>query len=577
MFVLNDDMSIYVTRGDALYFALQADDDGKNYKFQPGDIVRIKVFGKKDAESVVLQKDFPVSEVTENVAIYLTKEDTKFGEVISKPKDYWYEIELNPDDDDPKTIVGYDEDGPKVFKLFPEGDDVEDYEPTPEDFPVVDSELDLTSPRPVANQAIARAYQEMLAGYKATNDAVAKLHVTPEMFGAIGDGVADDTEAIAECITYAEENALTVSFMTRTYCVSSPLTLKLNNVIYGNDATIKAIAEMDSVIIVNKTEASDSCSTVYDLNIDGNSLATKGIFVKYGKGITLKNIRVSGATNAQMQVCDTDQQVWELVVDNVELRSEYEGGYSPYGLLTYANNTDSYFKNILVINSSKSWVYSGSAACNFENIHGYGYPVELAADEGFVFKGNGNFIRGLSVDTPLNKGVVVDGDYNTFSDISVGNMQSETGRGIEVNGNTNRFDGVRCSSYYCFYITSGENTVEDFKCQRLQSKSTYDYFFTGKLPYRAVFDTKTEVKNNIKRHFIFNDQWFYQSVLNMEIAFGAELRYNNYNVRLMGVEVSAPNYSLVKTTTGCTITCTDAITSGRKVNVIIESPSIALI
>lgn len=202
MFQLNDDMSIYVTRGDIVFFELQIDDDGKNYKFQPGDVVRIKVYGKKDAENVVLQKDFPVTEITESVDIYLTKEDTKIGEVISKPKDYWYEIELNPFDD-PQTVIGYDEDGPRVFKLFPEGDDAEEYTPAPEDFPVVDTELDMTSLRPVANQAIARAYQNLLAGYEATHAAVAKLHVTPQMFGAIGDGEADDTEAFKAVIENA--------------------------------------------------------------------------------------------------------------------------------------------------------------------------------------------------------------------------------------------------------------------------------------------------------------------------------------------------------------------------------------
>jgi hypothetical protein len=37
--------------------------------------------------------------------------------------DYWYEVELNPDEDC-QTIVGYDEDGAKVLRLFPEGADV---------------------------------------------------------------------------------------------------------------------------------------------------------------------------------------------------------------------------------------------------------------------------------------------------------------------------------------------------------------------------------------------------------------------------------------------------------------------
>lgn len=122
MFVLNDDNSIYATRGDIVFFSVSAEDDGEPHMFKAGDVVRIKVYGKKDAENVVLQKDFPVVEDTEKVEIFLSKEDTKIGEVISKPKDYWYEIELNPGND-PQTIIGYDEDGAKVFRLFPEGGD----------------------------------------------------------------------------------------------------------------------------------------------------------------------------------------------------------------------------------------------------------------------------------------------------------------------------------------------------------------------------------------------------------------------------------------------------------------------
>lgn len=157
MFVLNDDLSIYATRGDAVFFSVTADDDGKPYVFQAGDLVRIKVYGKKDAENVVLQKDFPVTEDTESVEILLTEEDTKIGDVISKPKDYWYEVELNPFTN-PQTIIGYDEDGAKVFRLYPEGNDIEESEPIqPEDIPIVDKELDMTSSRPVENQAIARA------------------------------------------------------------------------------------------------------------------------------------------------------------------------------------------------------------------------------------------------------------------------------------------------------------------------------------------------------------------------------------------------------------------------------------
>lgn len=52
-------------------------------------------------------------------------DETKIGEYISKPKEYWYEIELNPETY-PQTIIGYDEDGPKVLILYPEGGDYND-------------------------------------------------------------------------------------------------------------------------------------------------------------------------------------------------------------------------------------------------------------------------------------------------------------------------------------------------------------------------------------------------------------------------------------------------------------------
>lgn len=154
MFQLNEDMSIYVTRGDAVFFTVSAEENGENYVFQIGDVLRVKVTDKKDCDKVALQKDFVVTEATENVDIILTGQDTKIGDVISKPKDYWYEIELNPFTN-PQTIIGYGDDGAKIFKLFPEGRDLVD-EPK-EELPDTDAELDLTSSRPIQNQAVANA------------------------------------------------------------------------------------------------------------------------------------------------------------------------------------------------------------------------------------------------------------------------------------------------------------------------------------------------------------------------------------------------------------------------------------
>ena len=127
MFSINDDKSIHLTRGDIAVIEVGASSsETEDYTFKTGDIVRIRVFEKNHHENVVIQKDVTVESETTSVDISLYKEDTKIGELINKPKDYWYEVELNPDTS-PQTIIGYDAGGPKLFRLYPEGGDIDEY------------------------------------------------------------------------------------------------------------------------------------------------------------------------------------------------------------------------------------------------------------------------------------------------------------------------------------------------------------------------------------------------------------------------------------------------------------------
>ncbi len=249
MFKVNDDLSIYVTRGDMVFLKVSAEENnGEPYTFEAGEVLRIKVYRKKDCEEVVLQKDFPVATATQEVEIILEEADTKIGEVISKPIDYWYEVELNPFDN-PQTIIGYDDDGTKLFRLFPEGDDKESHTPpiTPEDIPIVDKELDMTSTRPVENQAIARAFYNLKAGYQATHEAVAKLHVTPEMYGAIGDGKADDTAALRRAFSESRN----ILLKNGTYRISDTIDVESDTVIEINNATLLSTAIENKKYIFN--------------------------------------------------------------------------------------------------------------------------------------------------------------------------------------------------------------------------------------------------------------------------------------------------------------------------------------
>lgn len=156
MLKIGEDKSISVTRGDSVVFGVsQKSKDGTLRVFNVGDVVRFTVVKKKDYSSAVLQKDFAVEESCEVVDVVLTSQETRIGDAINKAVEYWYEVEVNPETSD--TIIGHDESGAKLFWLYPEAEAVEQPAPDPEEIPVVDGKLDVTSERPVENRVVAKA------------------------------------------------------------------------------------------------------------------------------------------------------------------------------------------------------------------------------------------------------------------------------------------------------------------------------------------------------------------------------------------------------------------------------------
>lgn len=111
--------TIMVNRGDELDITLTiAQESGGNYTFQSGDTVYFSIYNKNGLnENAILLKEISATEGSETLDIHLSSSETKIGELINKPAEYWYEIELN----NKYTIIGYDEDGAKIFRLYPEG------------------------------------------------------------------------------------------------------------------------------------------------------------------------------------------------------------------------------------------------------------------------------------------------------------------------------------------------------------------------------------------------------------------------------------------------------------------------
>ena len=119
-----DGTTIKLNRGDVLNLTLSAKlEDNTDYTFQVGDKVVFSVYEKnKMSDKAVLIKEINITESSQSVVIRLDSNETKIDNLINKPVEYWYEIELN----DEYTIIGYDDAGAKILMLYPEGSKLND-------------------------------------------------------------------------------------------------------------------------------------------------------------------------------------------------------------------------------------------------------------------------------------------------------------------------------------------------------------------------------------------------------------------------------------------------------------------
>ena len=77
MFSVDNDMTISITRGDVAKIPVSAVGEA----FKLGDIIRIKVFEKKNCANVIFQKDFGVAEETEKAHYRYLQDNPPFLEL----------------------------------------------------------------------------------------------------------------------------------------------------------------------------------------------------------------------------------------------------------------------------------------------------------------------------------------------------------------------------------------------------------------------------------------------------------------------------------------------------------------
>lgn len=119
--VKTDGTTIKVFRGDSGHFDIsKTDSDGNIEQFKQGDKVILSVKENFGENNVLLRKTITVKNDCDKVEFPITSEESiSLSSLISEPIEYEYDIKVEGTEH--STIIGHDDSGAKIFKVYPTG------------------------------------------------------------------------------------------------------------------------------------------------------------------------------------------------------------------------------------------------------------------------------------------------------------------------------------------------------------------------------------------------------------------------------------------------------------------------
>jgi hypothetical protein len=176
---------------------------------------------------------------------------------------------------------------------------------------------------------------------------------TPQQFGAIGDGIADDTAAVQAALN-SDKGIVVIK--AGTYNVKSMLSITNNVCVYmANNAILKATAAMDSVISIDNTSVPAGPTALssyvhFSINggqIDGNGKAKYGIKATNYHRSSVKGMCIFGFTTHGIHCKDEPSETGAyLTGENLTII----GNNSDNSIGVYAPGNDEEWNKVSIIN-----------------------------------------------------------------------------------------------------------------------------------------------------------------------------------------------------------------------------------
>lgn len=172
--------------------------------------------------------------------------------------------------------------------------------------------------------------------------------VNPKMYGAVGDGVTDDTDALNQMFTDASANGYTVDLQNLNYGISDTVHVLACETI-KNSAVISALATFDTnnymVQLSDSTTQTgfvdaEDANRYININVDGKSIAHFGVKTNNVNQARV-DIQATDLLDIGVNVCYSLENIYNIIAKN-------EHCVGNYGL--YTDDGDNYYENVYTCN-----------------------------------------------------------------------------------------------------------------------------------------------------------------------------------------------------------------------------------
>lgn len=312
-------------------------------------------------------------------------------------------------------------------------------------------------------------------------------------YGAVGDGITDDTEALQAALD-AEVNL--VSNPESTFNITK--TLKMNqsfkHTIDWNGSTIKTSSTLNPMLFIDKRASNGGTTTMYELNVDGKGKATRGVEIRSRVKFNnvnftdFKQTNASSPTGVLLKLYNHSSSRGEYLFDGMNISKTVgksngtitDSWGSSNGMLIYWKEIPSSPTNVIIQNGSIHSSWSEDA--------GLLYTLDQTPNEGisdsssYITVKNMNF---YDAERRAVKGFCGNVIYDncTFTDPSPNNpnIQRGTKSGLVVVGS----GGRNISFNNCKFVGKGYDgriigaTVDDLKVKNSTFKGGARFALTS--------------------------------------------------------------------------------------------------